>query len=118
MNLEEQLGIKLSVLIAGLVGGIVSLTYHEKTSFSRAILMITSGAATAAYLQPFAQSYFDLPEQFSVGLGFVLGLVSMRVIKALLTSSDKLLKDPLTLLKPFINKNGPRNSDQPSDDSD
>ncbi len=82
MNIEQQLGIKLSVLVAGLVGGIVSLTYEEKISFQRATVLIAAGASTAAYLQPMVEHLVGMPEKFSSGLGFVLGLISMKIIDA------------------------------------
>lgn len=91
MNIEQQLGIKLSVLVAGLIGGIVSLTYEEKISFNRAVLLILAGASTAAYLQPLAEHYINIPENLSTGLGFVLGLVSMRIIDVLMVNVPKWL---------------------------
>jgi hypothetical protein len=95
MDLEQQLGIKLSVLISGLIGGIVSLTYDTKISFARALLLILGGASTAAYLQPVAQHYLGLPEQFSTGLGFIMGLVSMKIIEFLIENTEKYLKSNL-----------------------
>lgn len=91
MNIEQQLGIKLSVLVAGLVGGIVSLTYEEKISFQRAVLLIVAGASTAAYLQPLAEHYMSIPENFSSGLGFVLGLISMKLIDSVMINATNLL---------------------------
>jgi hypothetical protein len=88
MNIEQQLGIKLSVLVAGLIGGIVSLTYEEKISFKRAILLIITGASTAAYLQPLAEHYVQIPENLSSGLGFILGLISMRVIDVVMLNAN------------------------------
>lgn len=80
MNIEQMLGIKLSVLLAGLIGGVVSLTYEEKMSTKRALILILAGASTAAYLQPIAEHFANIPENLSTGLGFVLGLVSMKLI--------------------------------------
>jgi len=91
MNLETQLGIKLSVLVAGLVGGIVSLTYETKLSFTRALLLIVGGASTAAYLHPFAEHYLNMDSKFSAGIGFVLGLVSMKVINFLIANTELIL---------------------------
>lgn len=108
MDIEQQLGIKLSVLVSGLIGGIVSLTYETKISFLRALFLIAGGASTAAYLQPIAQHYIGLPEQFSTGLGFVMGLVSMKIIEFLIENTEKYLKSTVRL------KNGTdTNSDKP-----
>lgn len=110
MDLEQQLGIKLSVLVSGFIGGIVSLTYETKISFLRALLLITGGASTAAYLQPVAQHYIGLPEQFSTGLGFVMGLVSMKIIEFLIENTEKYLQSTIKV------KNGqPTDNSEPSD---
>lgn len=92
MNIEEQLGIKLSVLVAGLIGGIVSLTYETRLSFSRALLLIVGGASTAAYLHPLMAHYLSLDNQFSSGVGFVLGLVSMKIINFIMANAEKILE--------------------------
>ena len=105
MNLEAQLGIKLSVLVAGLIGGIVSLTYETKLSFMRALLLIIGGASTAAYLHPLTEHYLGLDNKFSSGVGFVLGLVSMKVINFLIANTEGVLQKYLT-----INGNTQRNS--------
>jgi hypothetical protein len=91
MDLEQQLGIKLSVLVSGLVGGVASLTYETKISFYRAVLLITSGAATAAYLQPVAEHYLGMSERFSTGVGFTMGLVSMKIINFLVRNTEGFL---------------------------
>lgn len=91
MNLEEQLGIKLSVVIAGLIGGIVSLTYHTKVSFLKALALIAAGASTAAYLHPIVAHYLSTDDRFSSGIGFLLGLTSMKLIGGIMTSADKVV---------------------------
>ena len=106
MNIEQQLGIKLSVLVAGLVGGIVSLTYEEKISFQRAVLLIVAGASTAAYLQPLAEHYMSIPENFSSGLGFVLGLISMKLIDSVMINATHLLDKYL-----YAKRNNPPDTD-------
>lgn len=92
MDFEQQLGIKLSVLTSGLIGGIVSLTYEERISAQRALLLIVGGASTAAYLQPLTEHYLGIPEKFSTGLGFVLGLVSMKIIDFIIQNTQHFLK--------------------------
>lgn len=91
MDFEQQLGIKLSVLVAGLIGGIVSLTYHTKISFKRAVLLILTGASTAVYLQPIAEHTLGFPERFSTAVGFITGLVSMKIINFLLKNTESFL---------------------------
>ena len=111
MNLEAQLGIKLSVLVAGLIGGIVSLTYETKLSFMRALLLIVGGASTAAYLHPLAEHYLSMDSKFSSGIGFVLGLVSMKVINFLIANTEGVLNKYFT-----VNGDPKRNSSKPEHD--
>ena len=106
---EEQLGIKLPVLVSGLVGGIASLAYHQQISFVRALLLIAIGAATAVYLEPFLQSYFGFDQRLSTGVGFILGLVSMRVTNFLMAFVDSILKNPSSLISVIRNKNAGNN---------
>lgn len=95
MDFEQQFGIKLSVLLAGFIGGVVSLTYETKITFYRALLLIISGAAVAAYLQPLAEHWMNLPENLSTALGFVLGLVSMKVIHFIMQYTEGTLQKHL-----------------------
>lgn len=124
MDFEQQLGIKLSVLISGLVGGIVSLTYEERISIQRATLLIAGGAATAAYLQPMAEHYIGIPDKFSAGLGFVLGLVSMKIIDFVIQNSEKFLNakflirqnaDGKSILRGKFNSDTERNNERSRD---
>lgn len=92
MDFEQQLGIKLSVLMSGLVGGIISLTYEERISAQRAFFLILGGASTAAYLQPLAEHYLGIPENFSSGLGFVLGLTAMKILDFIIRNTEKFLR--------------------------
>lgn len=92
MDFEQQLGIKLSVLMSGLVGGIISLTYEERISAQRAFLLILGGASTAAYLQPLAEHYLGIPENFSTGLGFVLGLTAMKILDFIIKNTERFLR--------------------------
>lgn len=95
------------MLISGLVGGVASLTYEDKVSFKRAILLIVTGAATAVYLQPVMHSYFGIEDNFATGMGFVLGLVSMRIINILLSVSNTVAKNPSIIFNIFnIRKDG------------
>jgi len=101
MTFEEQFGIKVSVLAAGLVGGIVSLTFEQKISAVRAVLLILTGCSTAVYVHPLIESYYNTSPDIGPGISFIISLVSMRVIKRVLDTIDKV---PLTsLTSKFLN---------------
>ena len=99
MNWDEQF--KLPVLVSGIVGGIISLTFEQKISFLKAIVMIFTGGSTAALTYPALEVYFSLQPQFANAVGFLLGLISMRVIDILLILLDRIKSNPALLLHLF-----------------
>ena len=99
MSFEEQLGIKFSVLISGLIGGIVALTFEEKLSFLRALLIIFTGGVTAAYSSQALIHYFELKEVYVHFFGFLTGLISMRITAVIGNFTKKIVEDPSILLK-------------------
>ena len=106
MTWEEALGIKISILLSGIAGGVVSLTYEDKIPPLRAIGMIFCGGATAAYTQPVLTHYLRLEEVYANAIGFFLGLVSMKLVAVILNALDYLKKNPKLLLNliPYVNR--------------
>jgi hypothetical protein len=97
MNWEEQLGIKLTALVGGLVGGIISLTFEEKLSFTRAVALIFTGGVTAGYSFVAVESYFHLSPSLAGVFGFSIGLISMRLVKAILNLASLVSSNPIAL---------------------
>lgn len=108
MHLEEWLISKISVTVAGIVGAISALTFEEKISFTKALTMLFCGAAVSYYAQPILEHYFLLDGKYATGIGFMLGLTSMRLIRILLDSLDKLVtnvpKIALSTLNELVKK--------------
>lgn len=98
MNWEEQLGLKFTAFIAGVVGGIISLTFEAQLSFKRAITLILVGGSTAGYSFEFAHAYFAIKPQISGFFGFCIGLISMKLVNTLLSVGTMIQKDPSVLL--------------------
>lgn len=96
MTFEEQFGIKVSVLAAGLVGGIVSLTFEQKISAVRAVMLILTGCSTAVYVHPLIESYYNTSPDIGPGISFILSLLSMRIIKRVLDAVDKVPLSTIT----------------------
>lgn len=92
MNLEELLGIKVSALLGGLVGGLISLTYEEKISFGRAVLLILCGGFTSGYAFVLANDYWQLKHSYSGIFGFGIGLISMRIVDLIILASQHALE--------------------------
>lgn len=103
MNWEEQLGIKFSILIAGFMGAVASLLFEDRLSFKRGVVILSSGAATAAYLHPLLMHYGNLSEKFSVATGFILGLISMKVLKLIMDKATAVTNKYRKTFKTFKN---------------
>lgn len=122
MNWEEQLGIKLSAFVGGIIGGIVSLTFEEKLSFIRAVLLIFTGGVMAGYGFTGAQQYLHTDVHLSGLVGFSIGLLSMRIVKLIFKIADRIIANPaiifsyVELIKNL--KNGSSNTSSSSEQSD
>jgi len=93
IRILSELGLELPSIIAGILGGVISLTYEkEKTSPAKAGFLILTGACTAGYLTPMVAEYGNIGDNLQAGLSFVIGLSSMHIIKSLPLLVDKITK--------------------------
>lgn len=98
MNWEEQLGLKFTAFISGIVGGIISLTYETKLSFIRALTLIFAGGITAGYSFNAIEHYWNMSHQAMGLFSFTIGLVAMRLIDTVIKIGDLIRKDPSVIL--------------------
>lgn len=98
MNFEQVLGIKLTPFIAGLIGGLVSLTYEQNLSPQRALVLVLTGGVTAGYSFTALEYHWALHPTTMGVASFGLGLVSMRLIDTVIALADIVRKRPALLL--------------------
>lgn len=98
MNWEEQLGIKFTAFIAGIVGGVISLTYETKLSFIRALTLIFVGGITSGYSFNAIAHYWNVHNTWSGLFGFTIGLMSMRLVDTIINIGDLVRKNPAVIL--------------------
>ena len=77
--LEHFFGVKLSAVVAGITGAIVSLSFHDKLTFAKALLLIITGGAVSGYSAYAAQIFLGLPVELGGFIGFVLGICSLKL---------------------------------------
>ena len=94
-----EMGITLPFLLAGSMGAVTSLVYEKQLSFKRALLLILVGAVSSAYLSPLVAVQLGLSDTVSNMSAFITGLLSMRIIGALLEIGDKLKNNPAKIIK-------------------
>lgn len=92
MNPEELFGIKLSTVVAGIAGGIVSLTFEEQLTFKRALFLIFTGGVVAGYSSSILEAYLEYPDGVASAIAFFLGLLSMRIVEYLYEVGPKLIQ--------------------------
>lgn len=105
-SILDELGIKLSAVVAGLAGGLVSVLAEKRRSWKRALVILVIGALTAGYITPIVaiHTHFNT-EKFDPdnSLGFLIGLISMRVIDLIITSFIYVKKNPKEILLIIVN---------------
>lgn len=84
----SELGVQFPQLIAGLFGGLISLSVVKAKSKAHAAFLVLTGSIVAAYMTPAIAEYFKLSIEFQNGLSFLLGLGSMAIIKGMMTIMD------------------------------
>ncbi len=73
-------GAPLPVVLAGLAGALVALSFLPPSTFLRAVATVAGSTLCAAYLEPLAQHMADLPQRLALGLAFGIGLLAQPVI--------------------------------------
>lgn len=86
----DELGLRVSSLVAGLVGGVLALSMMPQLTFRKAVAAVLGGGACAAYATPVVAELIDLSSRHvENGLAFVLGVVGMNVLGGIFKLSEK-----------------------------
>ena len=78
--LEQLIGIKLLVALAGLIGAIVQLYYHTGLTIMGAITSVLAGVGCAAFVTPALHWMWSVPPQVEYGTAFFMGLLGMGIM--------------------------------------
>lgn len=93
LRILSEMGLELPSLMAGLLGGVLSLRFQKgKATPAKAAFLILAGAITAGYLTPMIATYGNISVELQNALSFIIGLASMRILEATLVAVDKLSK--------------------------
>lgn len=94
-----MLGIKYGSLVAGAIGGLISLYHIEELSGWGRLLAILSGMSVAGYGTPVIDAWLDLSPSMENAVAFFLGLTAMNIIPGLLKISELFKNDPLAFIR-------------------
>lgn len=97
--IEALMGVKGSAVLAGLVGGIVSLSFMRDLTPVKAVLATLSGAASAAYLTPLVVHYLDVEAPAEHAVAFLAGLIGMNILAGVFKLSERFKQRPLDTIR-------------------
>lgn len=81
----QEIGIEVIVFIAGLAGGITSLTTKPKNmTRSQQFLSVLAGGFTANYLTPLTGHWLNLSDNTLYGVAFLLGYSGLKAVELLM----------------------------------
>lgn len=88
------LGIKLSVIIAGFMGGVISLTFVRELTSTQMAAAVATGTVTTHYLTPLVLFYSGAASSIENGVAFIIGVMAMNIIPGMLRLSEIFKQDP------------------------
>ncbi len=90
---------------AGIVGSLIALGFIPKLTFQQAVTVLMTGMAVSVYLVPLALYYIGMSQDGppARALGFIGGLLGMRIISVLMKWGDS-VNSPADFLAPFRRK--------------
>lgn len=93
--MESVLGVKVTALIAGFVGGIVSLAMIRDLTPKIAVTTVIGGTACAAYLTPLIVEYLNLGgSNLENALAFLTGVCGMNGVAGVFKISQRFRNNP------------------------
>lgn len=97
------IGIKYGSLLAGFLGGVISLSYMRELSPWQMALAVLAGTLTAGYLTPLGMFWLGgVPAEAENAIAFLVGLTSMNIIPGVIKLSAAFRNKPTA----FINTGG------------
>lgn len=104
------LGVKFSVIVAGFLGGVISLTFVRQLTKVQMGVAISTGTVTTHYLTPLALHYSGAGLELESGIAFLIGVMAMNIIPGFLRLSEAFKTDP----RSFLPGRGSNNDADPS----
>ena len=103
-------GLKPSVIIAGFVGSMLTMSFVRQLTKPQMATALATGTITAHYLTPLTLYYSGLAVGLENGIAFLIGIMAMNIIPGLLKLSDMFRSDP----RSFVQNLGKSNDDADS----
>lgn len=100
---ETYLSIKVSAVVAGVIGGVISLSFIRDLTLLKAFFAILTGAASAGYITPLIVNGFDLALELEHAVAFLNGFLAMNVLAGIFKVTERFREKPLETLRDIKN---------------
>jgi hypothetical protein len=87
--MHETYGLKIAYIIAGFIGGIVSLKFVQDLNRWAAVLAVFTGSAGANYGTPVLLHYMPLDASLEYPAAFLVGLTALNIIPIIIKATEK-----------------------------
>lgn len=84
VNFWEDFGIHIEMILAGLLGGFLSLEDKQGLSTWEKLGVFASGGIISNYLTPVIVEWTSMNENYMFGLAFLLGFSGLKGVKLIL----------------------------------
>ena len=91
-------GVKLSVVIAGFIGSVISLSFVQRLTRTQMAVAVGTGTVTANYLTPIALYYTGVAVHLESGIAFLIGIMAMNIIPGFIRLSELFRSDPRSFI--------------------
>lgn len=102
--LPEVLGLKFPTLIAGVIGGIISLSFIRNLSLFKGFTALLAGSFCAGYWTAPLAAYIGVSPDSDNAIAFFIGVVGMNLIAGIYKLFEAFSEKPLQTIKEWRGK--------------
>lgn len=84
MNIFEKLLDNIGWALAGLMGALVAVPFHDDKTVKGRLWFICSGVACSYFLTGWASWFYGIPMEFTGAIGFMLGAIGGSLVLAVI----------------------------------
>lgn len=104
MNIFERFLDNIGWAIAGLMGALIAVPFHEDKSIKGRLWFVCSGLACSYFLTGWTSWFYSIPQQYTSAIGFLLGSFGGSMVVAVIRKIQN--ADIATLIEAIKSKFG------------